>query len=72
MQISLAPRHDTPIGYYLELEGSRRWIDKTAARLGFSHDDYITKSYGLLYREHCETRGIKPTHMLFKRTRPSD
>jgi adenylate cyclase class 2 len=59
----------TPIGFYLELEGSRRWIDRTAARLGFSSDDYITKSYGLLYREYCAARGIKPSHMLFKRIR---
>ena len=61
---------DTPIGYFLELEGARRWIDRTAALLGFTHKDYITKSYGLLYREHCEARGVKPTHMLFKRPRP--
>ncbi len=61
---------DTPIGHFLELEGSRRWIDRTAALLGFSRKDYITKSYGLLYREDCEARGVKPTHMLFKRPRP--
>jgi predicted adenylyl cyclase CyaB len=61
---------ETPIGWYLELEGSRRWIDRTAALLGFTHKDYITKSYALLYREHCEARGVKPTHMLFKRSRP--
>jgi predicted adenylyl cyclase CyaB len=60
---------DTPIGYFLELEGSRRWIDRTAALLGFSHKDYITKSYALLYREYCDARGVKPTHMLFKRAR---
>jgi len=60
---------ETPIGWYLELEGSRRWIDATAQRLGFSSKDYVTKSYGLLYREYCEARGIKPTHMLFRRIR---
>jgi len=60
---------DTPIGHFLELEGSRRWIDRTAAQLGFTHKDYITKSYGLLYRESCQARGVKPTHMLFKRSR---
>ncbi len=59
----------TPIGYYLELEGSRRWIDRTAELLGFNADDYITKSYGLLYREHCAARGKKPSHMLFSRMR---
>lgn len=59
----------TPIGYYLELEGPRRWIDRTAGHLGFTAADYITKSYALLYREDCIARGVKPTHMLFKRIR---
>ena len=59
----------TPIGHYLELEGSRRFIDRTAARLGFSATDYITKSYGLLYREYCAARDRKPSHMLFSRMR---
>jgi adenylate cyclase class 2 len=60
---------NTPIGHFLELEGARRWIDRTAAQLGFTHKDYITKSYALLYREYCDARGVKPTHMLFKRPR---
>lgn len=60
---------ETPIGWYLELEGSRRWIDRTARTLGFSAKDYITKSYGQLYREYCAERKIMPTHMLFKRIR---
>ncbi len=60
---------ETPVGSFLELEGSRRWIDRTAQQLGFTHKDYITKSYALLYREFCEARGVKPTHMLFKRRR---
>ncbi len=59
----------TPIGDYLELEGSRRWIDRTAKGLGFTAADYITKSYGLLYREYCAARKTKPTQMLFKRIR---
>jgi predicted adenylyl cyclase CyaB len=61
---------DTPIGYFLELEGSRRWIDRTAAQLGFTAKDYLTKSYATLYREFCDARGVKPTHMLFKTSRP--
>jgi len=57
---------ETPIGVYLELEGSPRWIDRTARRLGFSEDEYITASYGRLYLQWCETRGKRPSHMVFR------
>jgi adenylate cyclase, class 2 len=40
---------ETPIGNYAELEGAAEWIDRAAARLGLSHDDYITLSYGRLF-----------------------
>lgn len=58
----------TPIGHFLELEGPRAWIDRTAVRLGFGPGDYITKSYYQLYEESCRVRGIAPTHMLFGKT----
>lgn len=57
----------TPIGHYLELEGSRDWIDRTARDLSFSPADYVTKSYGQLYLEYCREQGVEPTHMLFLR-----
>jgi len=40
---------ETPIGDYAELEGSPEWIDRTAARLGVNHADYLTLSYGRLF-----------------------
>jgi adenylate cyclase class 2 len=40
---------ETPIGNYAELEGSAEWIDRAAARLGISHSEYITLSYGRLF-----------------------
>ena len=40
---------ETPIGSYIELEGEKMQIDATAARLGYSPDDYITSSYRDLY-----------------------
>ena len=43
---------ETPIGVFLELEGPAEWIDQTAARLGYSPEDYMTISYAGLYREH--------------------
>lgn len=42
---------ETPIGNYAELEGSPEWIDETAMRLGVSHGDYMTLSYGRLFEQ---------------------
>jgi adenylate cyclase, class 2 len=57
---------ETPIGNYLEIEGSPRWIDRTARALGFKPGDYITRSYGYLYLAYCRERRIAPRDMLFK------
>ncbi|MGH9328303.1 MAG: class IV adenylate cyclase [Terriglobia bacterium] len=40
---------ETPVGNFLELEGSARWIDEIARRLGYCQKDYITSSYPSLY-----------------------
>lgn len=61
----MATLDETPIGVYLELEGSPRWIDRMARRLGFREQDYITASYGRLYLEWCAGRRIEPSHMVF-------
>lgn len=57
----------TPIGVFVELEGPRGWIDRTARALGYSREDYITKSYGQLYREYCRAGGREPTNMVFRK-----
>jgi adenylate cyclase class 2 len=62
----MATLDETPIGVYLELEGSPRWIDRTARRLGFSERDYITASYGRLYLDWCAARKVQPRHMVFR------
>ena len=59
---------ETPLGPFLELEGESGWIDATAARLGYSPDDYITASYATLYLEHCRATGIEPAHFVFPAT----
>lgn len=60
---------ETPIGNFLELEGSSRWIDRTARRLGFSAGDYINRSYGYLYLAYCRERRMRPKNMVFKSRR---
>jgi adenylate cyclase class 2 len=56
---------ETPIGCFLEIEGAPRWIDRTARRLGFCEADYITASYGTLYRQYCEANRLEPADMVF-------
>ena len=60
---------ETPIGNYVELEGSRRSIDRIAGELGYSRRDYSTASYGALYLEDCARKKKKPTNMVFGRSR---
>lgn len=40
---------ETPIGNYLEIEGSKAEIEKIARQLGYSQRDFITESYLGLY-----------------------
>jgi len=56
---------ETPVGVYLELEGSARWIDRTARQLGFTQEDYITLSYGQLYLDWCRRNQVEPSNMVF-------
>jgi adenylate cyclase class 2 len=56
---------ETPIGVFLELEGPEYWIDRTALRLGFSPDDYVTSSYATLYQEYVKTRGGIPNMVFY-------
>jgi adenylate cyclase class 2 len=56
---------ETPVGAFLELEGAPRWIDRTARSLGFRESDYITASYGALYRQFCDMKGVAPGNMVF-------
>jgi len=58
---------ETPIGTFLELEGSRRAIDGAARALGYTEKDYIVVSYLELYLAECERQGKKPGNMVFKR-----
>jgi adenylate cyclase, class 2 len=57
---------ETPIGWFLELEGPPDWIDSTARELGFAEEDYVILSYAALYLNYCSERRTAPTHMLFQ------
>ncbi|HYI97981.1 MAG TPA: class IV adenylate cyclase [Bryobacteraceae bacterium] len=59
---------ETPVGWFLELEGQPEWIDRTASALGFDERAYITESYGSLYVKHCRENGLEPAIMVFGET----
>jgi adenylate cyclase class 2 len=61
----MATLDETPIGVYVELEGSSNWIDRMARVLGFGPPDYIALSYGRLYLEDCQRRKVTPGDMVF-------
>jgi len=56
---------ETPIGVFLELEGAPEWIDRTAARLGYPPEKYLTSSYGSLYRQYRLEHPGAPENMTF-------
>jgi len=56
---------ETPVGVFLELEGTPQWIDRMARKLGFDEDAYITASYGRLYQEWCAAHELQPADMTF-------
>jgi adenylate cyclase class 2 len=56
---------ETPVGVFLELEGTPAWIDRTARRLGFHESDYVTSSYGRIYLEWCAANRHTPGDMTF-------
>jgi adenylate cyclase class IV len=56
---------ETPIGTFVELEGSPAAIDRAATELGYSKKDYILTNYLALYAEDCRRKGQQPQNMLF-------
>ena len=57
---------ETPIGFFLELEGPKPLIDEVADRLGYKASDYVAKSYLALYQDHLRGRSLPLKDMLFE------
>jgi len=61
---------ETPIGVFVELEGSRTWIRRTARGLwGAGESKFIAKNYRQLYVEWCRRKGRRRADMIFSRRR---
>jgi adenylate cyclase class 2 len=58
---------DTPVGTFIEIEGSEQGVTGTAAALGRGPGDYVLDSYRGLFIRYCEERGATPGDMLFPR-----
>ncbi|HSK10290.1 MAG TPA: class IV adenylate cyclase [Vicinamibacterales bacterium] len=56
---------ETPIGVFVEIEGSEQTIVEAASALGRSATDYITDSYRALYLRDCKSRGVERGDMVF-------
>jgi adenylate cyclase, class 2 len=56
---------ETPVGVFVEIEGSDAGIAATAAMFGRGPGDYVADSYRALYLQQCESRGVTPGDMVF-------
>jgi adenylate cyclase class 2 len=61
----IAMLDETPVGVFLELEGTPHWIDHNARLLGFHKSDYITDSYSKVYSDWCAAHACQPGDMTF-------
>lgn len=57
---------ETPIGNFGEIEGSPRWIDRTARALGISPLDYITDTYAPMFFAWKRRTRSRAEEMTFK------
>jgi len=56
---------ETPVGTFVEVEGDERSIDRMASRLGRTSDDYLVKSYFVIFNEWRQQTGSNATDMVF-------
>ncbi len=57
---------ETPIGNFGEIEGTPRWIDRTAHALGIGRNDYITQTYAPMFFAWKRRMHSRATEMTFR------
>jgi adenylate cyclase class 2 len=58
---------ETPVGVFVEIEGSEQGISTMARALGRRPDDYVLDSYRGLFLKYREQYGLDGTDMVFDR-----
>ena len=58
---------ETPVGTFVELEGTETGIAAAAAALGRTSADFILDSYRTLFVQACAAEGVVATDMVFAR-----
>ncbi len=58
---------ETPVGVFVEIEGSEQGISTMARALGRRPDDYVLDSYRGLFLKYREQYGLDGTNMVFDR-----
>jgi adenylate cyclase class 2 len=56
---------ETPVGVFVEIEGTENGIADMASALGLTPDDYIVDSYRSLFLQHRERSGLTGSDMVF-------
>lgn len=62
----IAAIDETPVGTFVELEGSERGIEHLAAALGQTPSDFILDSYRGLFLKHRDEAGLAGNDMVFE------
>jgi adenylate cyclase class 2 len=57
---------ETPVGVFVEIEGSEAGIHEMASALAMKPEDYVLDSYRGLFVRHCQRNGLPVSDMLFE------
>lgn len=59
---------ETPVGIFVEIEGSEAGIEAMAGALGRTPTDYVVDSYRSLFLRHRDACGLTSSDMVFEHT----
>ena len=66
----IAAIDETPVGVFVEIEGSERGITEMAIAIGRTEADYIVDSYRAIYLQYREELGLTGPDMVFDASQP--